>query len=868
MPVSDEDVGPWKCMLHRTNSSQLCGEIREVGVASTMGQHYWDDHPGYLSNFSLLNTTTGRRIELSKDFVPLRSTIVRIIKALVPATATRETFREVDAVLEWLRPHINACGDVDEFEIDDLIEKYKREKREDASSPVRQFPSSQNGGTPSTAPTKRKQDVKAAQTQKLLNARLEKKQKSVQRELVLEMGNIEKRPDHERLLEICRMGSIRGEEDYLSTTQLRDISSFRSPMIKAARIFLMDNLLKKPGFSEEEQELHITEAFKLWYGFARKPGRKALSPDFMVALALFIKHKLYVERNFDCVTDLESFWQHIVIACGASRGTEIPELKETAQYSIFKSLCPKEWRGKGKWAVKHRQVAMSDPCGAISMTAAWAIISEGVHNYLKTFWDKCTHLLGNTAPVRCRVPKDIQELMTLERRTPTFTRGMGQERSFGITVGLEKSCGLLSCTFHICDETIQHISCEPMCDRFHVMFEPYSAKSEERARGGREEQAMGGHAEGGNAEDDQEESLAKRTANKWITEVQIPALKAHRQKLRDDAIANNVSAECYKAMIISCDGEQSHLHSMMDRHAAALAEDDAFGIKLSAGHSNNIAVPDVAPIFPILHTKLIKGMRQATPAEIDAIILDEPGIARVIQILMGIHGMSNPSKETFKTAIVLAYGIVKATVNVSTVSKGCKDACMIPFNRVKMIEKMWPFYKTLPADIKEFVLQTIDGPVSAEIRQSGWCRSSLIETLIKARETTIVFPPRAADFDRFQWNRQTAVLFGHPAVLAEHQRRRVNVVVAAAAAVQVQHSKQEKQARLLFRKTKCTVGPDATTGKTKCGCGRIFDGINGFKTHETSDHHERHYSNRNWEQEYIASLPPVAPLPPAIAPGV
>lgn len=101
-----------------------------------------------------------------------------------------------------------------------------------------------------------------------------------------------------------------------------------------------------------------------------------------------------------------------------------------------------------------------------------------------------------------------------------------------------------------------------------------------------------------------------------------------------------------------------------------------------------------------------------------------------------------------------------------------------------------------------------------------------------------------------QWNRQGAIIFFHEAVLQEHQRLRVVQQIEAVAQAGRSLGKEEEQARLLFRKSACSVGSEAQTGKTKCGCGRTFDGTGGFKAHEKSKHHNTFYATRNWELEF------------------
>ena len=49
------------------------------------------------------------------------------------------------------------------------------------------------------------------------------------------------------------------------------------------------------------------------------------------------------------------------------------------------------------------------------------------------------------------------------------------------------------------------------------------------------------------------------------------------------------------------------------------------------------------------------------------------------------------------------------------------------------------------------------------------------------------------------------------------------------------------------------------TGKTKCGCGRTFDGMSGFKSHEKCAHLQTFYATRDREREFANSQAPQAP---------
>ena len=208
-----------------------------------------------------------------------------------------------------------------------------------------------DSGSQACPPTKRK-SVQPGKDQQLANARFRRQQITSQKELLaklLEIPDIKNPiPPHMQLLELCRLASM-------TTTEMRTFGGFRYDMVRDVRKLYADEIMKKPGFSQEELDIHESEVFKRFYGFAHKPGRKALDPIFMVALTIFIKEKLYIDRNFDCVTDMENFWTHIVLACAKLRQVDVPQLSRSAKFNVFKTICPKIWRGKGKWSIKSRK---------------------------------------------------------------------------------------------------------------------------------------------------------------------------------------------------------------------------------------------------------------------------------------------------------------------------------------------------------------------------------------------------------------------------------------------------------------------------------------------------------------------------------
>jgi hypothetical protein len=162
-------------------------------------------------------------------------------------------------------------------------------------------------------PPSTKRKIAPAKAQQLINARAKKQLAMTSKQLagqLLEIAEIRNPlPEHMRLLELCQLGATQG----LSTRALTDCGGFRFELVQDARQLFAADFLKKPGFSQDEIDLHVSECFKRFYSFAKKPGRKALPPIFMVQLTLHIKHKIYVERNFDCTTEMEIFWATVVL---------------------------------------------------------------------------------------------------------------------------------------------------------------------------------------------------------------------------------------------------------------------------------------------------------------------------------------------------------------------------------------------------------------------------------------------------------------------------------------------------------------------------------------------------------------------------
>ncbi len=108
-----------------------------------------------------------------------------------------------------------------------------------------------DSGSQACPPTKRK--GAAGKEQQLANARMRKQQVTTQKELLAQLLECEgiknPIPTHMQLLELCRIADV-------STTEMREFGGFRYDIVKEARKLYADDISKKPGFSQEEVDLH------------------------------------------------------------------------------------------------------------------------------------------------------------------------------------------------------------------------------------------------------------------------------------------------------------------------------------------------------------------------------------------------------------------------------------------------------------------------------------------------------------------------------------------------------------------------------------------------------------------------------------
>ena len=130
-----------------------------------------------------------------------------------------------------------------------------------------------DSGSEACPPTKRK--GAAGKEQQLANARMRKEQLKEQKQLLvelLEVADIKNPiPPHMQLLELCRLAET-------TTTEMSEIGGFRYDIMKEARKLYADDISKKPGFSQEELDLHESEVFKRFYGFATSQDERLWIP--------------------------------------------------------------------------------------------------------------------------------------------------------------------------------------------------------------------------------------------------------------------------------------------------------------------------------------------------------------------------------------------------------------------------------------------------------------------------------------------------------------------------------------------------------------------------------------------------------------
>jgi hypothetical protein len=627
------------------------------------------------------------------------------------------------------------------------------------------------------------------------------------------------------------------------------------------------------NFSQEEHDNLLHYKFERWYRFESKKGRKILDPMIMLRCLEFVEEMVCVRRIFDCCTTCNNFFQQIVIPCfqeynraSGLNDNAIPEIKRSKKYRLFCLICPDKWRGKGKNAIAARQAAMGNPVGAISMAVMWPIATQGVNPRNFVWYDTLTHFANHEAPSKCRLPVGAKSQMRNERRGPIFSKpNDDQERSVGINIGMAMDKGLVSFTLHICDKSFSEIQIVKMSDVGTAMFQPYSAASLQEAR-----QASGAEAQQG--EDHNDDSLALQCAKKWVDEVMIPALRDHRSSLIAEAIRCGTDPNEYTKVLTSTDGEQAPLYAVMENAVAQCREEGLEFNKISAGHSGNTAVPDVCGGFPQVHNQFIERMRSVTEAEMTELIRRWPGVANAIRII-NQSAMNPTSKATFRKALALAHEIIQGAITPRVVNDGHRVAGLYPFDRNKMMGKMWPAFNSLSVSDTAHVNRLMDGPFKEIGERQGWVKTSQIVASVREKQdTAITFPHLSANFDNFIINRQGAMYLSHQEVQNMQEERMEEQRQEVEERVQRALSKREINERALIRSNHCEASRsfDDTKQKFNCKCkcgGKWTNGVDGFKSHEKNSKHEAFFPPNEWDQLYPQRAAAAAANAEGDAPG-
>jgi hypothetical protein len=387
------------------------------------------------------------------------------------------------------------------------------------------------------------------------------------------------------------------------------------------------------------------------------------------------------------------------------------------------------------------------------------------------------------------------------------------------------------------------------------MFQPYSAASLRQVHAGQ----LGDAADGGAlaeprqyADDD---SLSVQCAKLWVDEVMIPSVRTHRDSLVREASLCLTDPEDYKKILVCTDGEQAPLYAVLENQVATCREDSIYFGKISAGHSGNCAVPDVCGGFPVIHRQYRERMSTVTDAEMMDIATRFRGVEKAIKIIDLSH-MDAQSKSTFRKAIYLSHEIVMGAITPKVVNDGHRAAGLHPFDRNKLMGKMYPLFKTLTSSDTSHINNLMDGQMTVIGRRHGWIKSSIIQQLVNAkRDTGIKFPPISPNFDMFVINRQGAMNLSHVEILEMHQARIEERHQEVAHRQQRQLSNEDENRLLLFRASHCEASRsfDSTQliNKFKCKCGgKWSNGLSGFKSHEKNGKHTRKYPPDDWDRLY------------------
>jgi hypothetical protein len=190
------------------------------------------------------------------------------------------------------------------------------------------------------------------------------------------------------------------------------------------------------------------------------------------------------------------------------------------------------------------------------------------------------------------------------------------------------------------------------------------------------------------------------------------------------------------------------------------------------------------------------------------------------------------------------------------VNDGHRVAGLYPFDRNKMMGKMWPAFNSLSASDTAHVNRLMDGPFKEIGERQGWVKTSQIVASVREKQdTAITFPHLSSNFDNFIINRQGAMYLSHQEVQNMQEERMEGQRQVVEERVRRTLSKREMNERALIRSNHCEASRsfDDTKQKFNCKCkcgGKWTNGVDGFKSHEKNSKHEAFFPPNEWDQLY------------------
>ena len=637
--------------------------------------------------------------------------------------------------------------------------------------------------------------------------------------------------------------------------------------IQKAVEFIQLQEIRQPNVAAET----ILEDFEIWSRFAFKTGPKALDALTMLRIHKSLKHTVQILKNATCTKSCKDFIRLIVSPAIQEEKTasainnliqdEGETLSVDAQKRLWNLFNKEDYITSGKKSIKSRQDAQKNPLGALSLAAGWPwlIKNLALHPKSLVFVDAMAHLANHSTHrlgfIKGKLPAGTKKLMRDEGWTPVYDRAdVSAERCFSIDVAMAHGVGLIFWTVHVYDITIKEITVKRVTKNGFVMFEPYSQASiDALAPGGHAAQApAGGRAAQSEASP---ESLAKRVADRWTAEVLIPMMKDHREALLEEARLCGVDPELFKNILLTSDGESTHMCALLDHFVARLAAAGYVFAKGPAGLSGCYAVPDVAKNFVLMHALFIELMNLLTEQQIVQHLVNEPGLNGAIEVLMQTN-MSGAHKETFRRLIAITPSIVASSVTPAIVNKGFKDAGLWPIDDVKIVSKCYPTFKTMGQSDASKLMRCVQGPLSDLFGEDGMCEPSKLTEIVNRDVPAVKFPDKMIGDDAIL-NRHGFINLSHSYVQDKYEARVLHDSAVAVEQQEKKDSKAVKESKRTVRFSHCLDAngqPSAATQfKFKCKCGKLFPSITAFEGHEKTLTHSNMFGSRDWAIDYAAA---------------